>query len=84
MADESEQKTLQDLFRVINDMRGDIGDLRGEMNTRFERVDARFDAQDAKIDAVRDELKADIQASTTKLTEGSRRHSQGTAGTCIS
>lgn len=29
----------------------------------------RFDAIDAKIDSVRDELKADIEASTTKLTE---------------
>ena len=30
---------------------------------------SRFDAIDAKIDSVRDELKADIGASTTKLTE---------------
>ncbi|MGI9507666.1 MAG: hypothetical protein ACR2RE_31890 [Geminicoccaceae bacterium] len=62
MADENEQKTLQDLFRVVNDMRGD-------MTARFDAQDAKIDSVDAKIDSVKDELKADIEASTTKLTE---------------
>lgn len=59
MTDDNDQQTLQDLFRVINDMRGEmcgeIGELRSEMN-------ARFDATDAKIDMVRDELKGETQA----------------------
>ena len=55
MAEESNDETLQAIFRVVNDMRGEIGDLRGEMN-------ARFDAQDAKIDAGFADLNAQTQA----------------------
>ncbi|MGI9488230.1 MAG: hypothetical protein ACR2RF_20600 [Geminicoccaceae bacterium] len=36
MTDETEQKTLQDLFRVMNDM-------RGEMNARFDSVEGKVD-----------------------------------------
>lgn len=46
MTDETEQKTLQDLFRVMNDM-------RGEMNARFEQVDKRFDEAGAERQAMR-------------------------------
>jgi len=56
MTDETEQKTLQDLFRVINDMRGEvrseIGDLRSEMNTRFDEAAAERQAMREVIDTL--------------------------------
>ena len=64
MADETEQTTLQDLFRVMNDMRGDIGDLRGEMN-------ARFDEAAAERQAIRDVV--DTLASQEDFEELDRK-----------
>jgi len=58
MADETEQSTLQDLFRVIKDMRAEQKDMRGEMNARFEQVDARFDEASAERQAIRDVVDA--------------------------
>ena len=55
---------MQDLFRVMNDMRGDIGDLRGEMNARFEQVDARFDKVDLCLDEAQAE-RAKLQAEAS-------------------
>ena len=52
MADETEQTTLQDLFRVMNDM-------RGEMNARFEQVDARFDDLRSEMNHRFDEAQAE-------------------------
>lgn len=67
MASEKDQKTLQDLFRIINDM-------RGEMNTRFERVDARFDdirgemnARFKQVDARFGEAAVERQAMRTVI-----------------
>lgn len=76
MADENDQQTLRDLFRVINDMRGEMNARFEHVDARFEHVDARFDAVDArfdavdarfdavetKIDTVKDELKGETQA----------------------
>lgn len=45
MADENDQKTLQDLFRVINEMRGD-------MNTRFDEAAAERQAMRDVIDSL--------------------------------
>ena len=56
MADENEQNTLQDLFRVINDMRGEvrseIGDLRSEMNARFDEAAAERQAIREVVDTL--------------------------------
>jgi len=46
MTNETEQATLQDLFRALNGM-------RGEMNARFDTVEKRLDTQDAEIAAIR-------------------------------
>jgi len=51
MTDESEQKTLQDLFRVINDMRGD-------MNTRFDEAAAERQEMRVSIEEVKGETQA--------------------------
>ena len=61
MADESEQKTLQDLFRVINDrfgeLRTEIGGLRSEMHSEIsslrDEMNARFDEASAEREAMR-------------------------------
>ena len=76
MADESEQKTLQDLFRVMNDMRGEVRDLRGEVNTRFEdlrsEMNTRFDKQDDEIAAIRKVLDEDTATSKEVAAMGDK------------
>ena len=79
MADETEQTTLQDLFRVMNDM-------RGEMNARFEQVDARFDKVDLRLDEAAAERQAirdvvDTLASQEDFADLDRKISSVSADT---
>ena len=54
MADETEQTAMQDLFRVINEMRSEtnagLAGLRSEMNTRFNEAAAERQAKREEID----------------------------------
>jgi len=79
MTDESEQKTLQDLFRVINDMRGD-------MNTRFDEAAAERQEMRVSIEEVKGETQAirevvDTLASQEDFADLDRKISSVSADT---
>ncbi len=79
MADETEQKTLQDLFRVINDM-------RAEMNTRFDAAGVERQEMRKSIDEVKGETQAirevvDTLASQEDFADLDRKISSVSADT---
>lgn len=53
MTDETEQTTLQDLFRVMNEMRAEQKELRAEQKDMRSEMNARFDKQDSELSAIR-------------------------------
>ena len=63
MTDQNEQKTLQDLFRVINDMRGEASTRHDEVKSELKAIRDVVDnelASQGQVDALEGHLK-DVQ-----------------------